>query len=188
MVKNYFTVDVCVKTYVKRFLELNCGNPADLTMLQEINDYFLNKLKHPSKQRDTCIVAPSDDDTIQIRISEDTFYRYGWEMTRTNQRQFSHHIEINIKFMWRNFIAVNTSMGIPVAKCIREFQNNSGLTEEYLKYDTIKKDYDRNVKVVKGHVIQSFREEINKILLDGLSELGTISKSYKYELNHEVRY
>jgi len=192
MIKNYFTVDIAVKRYVKRYLELNCGMPADLSHLPKINDFFLNKLKHPSRQREgcasQCAASLSEDDFIQIKISEDVFYRHGWEMTKTNQRQFNMMVEREIKFLWRNFIATNTSIGVPVARCIREFQYQFNLGEDFLKYDTIKKDYDRNGKVIKGVVILSFRSEINRILLDGMADLGTISKSYKNECNKQACY
>lgn len=178
-----FTVQIPVKKYIRTYLVNNCGNPADLAQLPEIHDLFLNFLKYPKFHRDThskCNYA----DSIEIVISQDAFYRYGWELSKTDIVRFNQKCEAMIKFNSRQFIIANAAMGLPVSQCIREFQSTFQFPEDSFTFEAIKKDFDRHGKKTPLKFIRDFRAELNNILLDNLSDLGTISKYFRNEINN----
>jgi hypothetical protein len=180
-----FTVQIPVKSYIRAYLVNNCGDPADLTRLPEIHELLTNCLKYPKFHRDNHSKC-NYSDTIQVIISQDTFYRHGWALSKTDIVRFNQKCEAMVKFNSRQFIIANSAMGLPVSKCIREFQLLFQFTEDCFSYETIKKDFDRHGKKIPFRFIRDFRGELNNILLDNLSTLGTISKSFKNELNHKT--
>jgi hypothetical protein len=180
-----FTVQIPVKKYIKTYIENNCGSPANLSGLPEINDLFLDLLKYPHFNRDKQAKC-SYTSSITIIISSDTFYRHGWQLSKTDIVRFNQKCEAMIKFNSRHFIMANNSLGIPISKCIREFQSLFQFDEDTFTYEAIKKDYDRHGKKIPIKFIRDFKAEFNNLLLDNLSSLGTISNSYKNELNKQT--
>jgi hypothetical protein len=124
-------------------------------------------------------------ETITVIIQSDVFYRHGWEMNKENILDFNRKVEQKAKYLMRQFVSVNSSLGVPVSICIREFQERFGFYEPVWSYESIKKDFDRHGSSPEMKTIKVLRVEINKILLDNLSELGTISKKLKKEFIYE---
>jgi len=77
----------------------------------------------------------------------------------------------------------NNALGVPVSECIRQFQHLYNFSEDSFSYETIKKDFDRHGTKVSIKLLHDFKTELNKILLDNLATLGTISNTYKNERN-----
>lgn len=177
---NHFTIKVPCKKYVKTYLEINCGTPVDLKHLPDLLDEFRRGLDKKPCHRETSELANCED-TVVIIIPPDMFYRYGWELNKENILDFNRKVEKKVKFFMRQYVAVNKSLGIPVANCIREFQEGFGFNEPVWSYESIKKDFDRHGQVPELKIIRELKTELNKILLDNLSDLGTISKKLKKE-------
>ncbi len=180
-----FTIEIPVKSYIKAYIENNCGSPADLSQLPEVNDLFTGCLKQPRFHRDKQTKC-NYSDVIEIIISEDHFYRYGWQLSKTDVVKFNRKCEAFIKFNARQFIVANHSLGLPVSMCIREYINEYNFTEDSLPYETIKKDFDRHGKKLPVKFIRNYRQELKTILLGNLASIGTISKSFKNEQYKEV--
>ena len=75
--------------------------------------------------------------------------------------------------MARIHIAYHQSLGYSVAKCIRDFQETFGFPEDVWGYDSIKKDFDRNGSLVQKRLIGNFRNELSRIFMEILSDIGT---------------
>lgn len=181
-----FTCRIPVKPYIRSYLENNCGSPANLSELPEIQDFFLSLLRFPRFHRDKqskCNYA----DFVDIIISEDVFNRFGWHSSRTDTVRFNQRCEAFIKFNSRQFIMANNALGVPVSECIRQFQHLYNFSEDSFSYETIKKDFDRHGTKARIKFIRDFKTELNKILLDNLSTLGTISNSFKDDANLDVK-
>ena len=108
-----FTCKVPVKSYIKSYLENNCGYPADLSGLPEIHDFFLSSLRRPRFHRDNQSKC-NYTDSIEIIISEDVFNRFGWQLSKTDTVRFNQRCEAFIKCNSRQFIMANNALGIPV--------------------------------------------------------------------------
>jgi hypothetical protein len=177
---DHFTIRIPCKSYVKAYLENNCGTPVDLhhlpVMMEELKRGLIKKQEH-----NECKKVAEYEPFVTVIIPSDYFYRYGWEMNKDNILDFNRKAELHVKFNMRQFILVNRGIGVPVATCIKEFQEKYGFPEPIWSYDSIKKDFDRHGQIVEMKIIKDLRQEMNKILLANLSELGTVSKKFKNE-------
>jgi hypothetical protein len=173
----FFSIQVPVKSYVKKFLEINFGNPVDFSHHTEENAFLQNLLKKPSRRRDYSIKdnGVRYQDVIEINISEDMFYRYGWELTKTNALKFGKFFESRIKLFMRTWIGVETSIGIPLFRSIHNFQDKYNFDEDDWKFEAIKKDFYRNAPKQSIDFYHEIHYKIHKIILDNLYDSGTIS-------------
>jgi hypothetical protein len=179
----HFTIKIPCKKYVKAYLEINCGDPVDLRHLPDLMEEFRRGLDKKPCHRESVETATLRD-MVTIIIPPDMFYRYGWEFNKENILDFNRNAEMKVKFFMRQYISVNKSLGSQVACCIREFQNEFGFGEQVWSYDSIKKDFDRHGSVPELKIIRELKVQLNRILMDNLSELGTISKKLKKELKY----
>lgn len=175
MSSQHFTIKVPCKKYVKAFLETNCGSPVDLRLMPDLQKKFIQCLSRKPQHRENSEVATYSE-MATIIIPSDIFYRHGWEMNRENVLTFNKEVEVLVKFVMRQYIGIASALGNPVSNSIREFQERFGFDESDWSYDSIKKDFDRHGKKVSLNTTRNLKEEIHKIFLDNLSELGTISK------------
>lgn len=182
---NDFDIQVAVKPYVRQYLINNCGNPVDLSHLPRVQDLFRKLLRRPLLRFES-LPMPVDSCYVRIVFSKDTFYRYGWEMTRTNMLRFNRVLEQDLKFVMRTYIGSRAALGFTIAQCIRDFQDRFNFPEEIWSYEAIKKDIMRNTEEKRRNDVINFLEEmdqkIHRIFLENLSGTGTISKRYKNEL------
>jgi len=172
---NKFTITVPVKAYVKRFIEINYGLPADLTNDKKALYEFRKLLRKPNTRWDykhpDIVVNYTRE--IEIYISEDDFYRYGWELTKTNTVAFGKYFEGNAKFFMRTTVGIYLGMGLPLNVSINKFQDRFGFDEDTWCYQTIKKDFYRQGN---RHTIDFNKEIFNKLeklFLENLYNLGT---------------
>lgn len=179
--QEHFTIKIHCKRYVKEYLETNCGTPADLRHLPDLMQEFRGCLAKKPAHRENVKVAKWPD-TVTVIIPPDYFYRYGWELNRENELDFNRKVEKKIKYMMRQYIGFNHALSVPVSSCIREFQERFGFYEPIWSFEAIRKDFDRNGRTIELNTIRALRAEMNKILLDNLSELGTISKKLVKEM------
>lgn len=176
-----FVVTVPVKPYVKRFIEINFGSPANFTTNVEENKFFLSLLRKPDTSRDKQYPEQlfNYTATIEIVISQHDFYRYGWELTRTDVVAFGKHFEEKTKFMMRSFVGVYVAAGMPIFKSINLFQERFLFDDTHWDYQSIKKDFYRNGTNAKIDFGNEIFSKIDEILLRNLYTLGTISKTAK---------
>jgi hypothetical protein len=113
---------------------------------------------------------------VEVVISEHDFYRYGWELTKTNTIAFGRYYEERAKAMMRTYIGVNISLGVPINKSILKFQDRFVFDEEVWHYEAIKKDIYRNGKVELIDFNDEIFKKIEKIVLRNLYDLGTLSQ------------
>ncbi len=184
-VQKKFTVSIPVKPYIKRFLEINYGFPVDFTYHAYHNKHFRQLLSHKVTHNDKKI---SDNfctytEIVEVLICEKDFYRYGWELTKTNTVAFGSFYEDRVKFMMRHHVGTFVGLGLPINKSISKFQNNFGFTEDIWQYQSIKKDFYRNGSSCIIDYDCDIFNKMQNILLRNLYDLGTISQQTK--LHHE---
>ena len=173
-----FTVSIPVKPYVKRFLEINYGTPVDFTQNTQGNKFFQSLLRKPNtcddkKYPDTICTYT---EVVEILISEHDFYRYGWELTKTNTVAFGKYFEDKAKAMMRSIIGVNIGLGIPINKSIERFQKRFRFDEDVWHYEAIKKDFYRHGQIELVDFEDEIFIKIEKIIVRNLYDLGTVSK------------
>jgi len=172
-----YVVSLPVKPYVKRFLELNYGIPVDLATDKKLLNYFRRCLTKPQITYDNTRFAKFSmfyTETVNILISEADFYKYGWELSKTDIVGFGREIESNTKFFMKNIISCYSShMELSRAICL--FQEKYGFTEDIWSYQSIKKEFQRNGLKIKIDFSTEITEKIEKIFLLNLYKKGTVS-------------
>lgn len=184
-----FTVQVPVKPYVKKFIESNYGSPVSFASHQEENYFFLQLLKQPCIRRDvqTNDLLNPYTEILEIFISEDDFYRYGWELTKTNILIFGKFFEHRAKFFMRNIVGIYYGLGLPIYKSIKKFQTTFEFDEDAWKYDSIKKDFYRHGNTRNIDFDNEIFHKIENIILDNLYDAGTISHHLKKQHERDFK-
>ena len=180
---NKFTLSISVKPYVKRYLEINYGSPLDLASNPASHEKFTYLLKNPNSYQDCKIsnYVSYYTETVDVMISEHDFYRYGWELTKTNTVAFNVYFERQVKMFMRLIVGTQIGLGMSINKSITYFQKKFSFPEDVWPYDSIYKDFYRN-----GYSeIVDFDNEIfnkfHKIIMRNLSDFRTLSK-------HAIQY
>jgi len=174
-----YTVSLPVKPYVKRFLELNYGEPVDFTGDVKLYNKFRRFLIKPSVRYDKNRCTKESTlyvNTVDVIISEDDFYRYGWELSKTDIIAFGREIQSNAKFFMKNIVSFYASH-MELSRAITLFQDKYGFTEDIWSYQSIKKEFQRNGLKMKIEFSKEITEKIEKIILVNLYKKGTISQN-----------
>jgi hypothetical protein len=176
-----FTVQVSTKPYVKQYIENNCGSPANLSKAPDIKKYFDALMKIQCRRKEASIKDDSAlySETLTIVISQDQFYRHGWELTKTDTIAFNRFIENNIKIMMRMYIGSGYLLHIPLKSLILSFQDDFGFDETIWSYESIKKDFYRS----GSHYVIDTDKKINKLFMEQVSLIRT--KQTRKILSHE---
>jgi len=185
--KNHFIVSVPVKPYVKKYIVNLFGDPANFVHHSDEYQLVQHCLTSPSIRYDSKIDPQMAvyTDTIRILVSQDIFYRYGWEFTRTDIRKFGKHFERKIKFLMKSYVSIHVGAGEPIKDAIQRFQQKFELEEYFWSYESIKKDYYRNKPDYPFDFFPNIIEQLDNLFLAHLSPARdkSTSKKPKYEIN-----
>lgn len=169
-----FNINIPCKSYTKRYLELNYGEPVDFTRDNTIYPSFRDKLKRQSTRHDNAYsMLAKYNTTVDVKITEDDFYTYGWELTPTEIVRFNKDIEGRSKLFMYLIVSTRISFGMNVTDAVRYFQERFGFSEEIWPVESIVKDCQRNLTVHKNEVIDNVSDLIEKIIIEKLSVYGT---------------
>lgn len=182
-----FTLLLPTKPYVHQFLTQNYGNPADISADPRLQNYLRRCLRKPSRRRHanySMLKLAKYSCESRILISSDDFYRYGWELTRTDSISFNRELENRAKFFMRNMVSLYVSF-MNLKDAILLFQENFNYPEDTWSYDSIRKDFDRHGSFPATSFAAHLIEKTESIFLGNLSDLGTICPQFKK--NYEKR-
>ena len=166
-----FVVTIPVKPYVKRFIELNYGSPADFTKCPELQKEVHRCLRKPVTEYDRQFENKLTTYTqnLEIVISQDNFYRYGWEFSKSDIVSFGKIFEYRIKSQMHLTVTVYRGLGLSTKKSILKFQEYFSMEEEYWKYESIVKEYYRKKQDVEIDFFGEIIEKINHLFMSTLS-------------------
>lgn len=171
-----FTITLPTKPYVKRFLELNYGNPVDFTKDRMLYPILRKKLEKKSHRHDKYYSRMNQiryTDEVVLTITQDDFYRYGWELSLTDTIAFNKEMETRAKMFMYMIVSPRLGFGMDLTSAIRYFQTRYLFPEEVWPLDSIEKDCRRNLTITKNELIENISELIDKITMAKLSEKGT---------------
>lgn len=177
-----FSIHVPCKPYAKHFLELNYGSPVDFSKDKTLYNEFRHNLERNMKHNDNYynkLKMSKYSETVEIRISETDFYRYGWELSKTEMLNFNAIVESRAKTFMYIIVSTRLALGQNLTDCISYFQDRFGFTEEVWPLESIKKDCQRNLTVSKNEILDSISEMIDKITMAKLYDKRTISHKCK---------
>jgi len=176
---NQFNIVIPVKPYVKRFIELNYGDPVyfhpDKDDYEKLRSCLKDSRKTDSRFPPRTCTYSSE---ITVLLSERDFYRYGWEMSHTNVIKFNAIFESRAKYLMRSMVGIYHGLGLPINVSITKFQDRFYFDENIWPYDSIRKDFYRNGNNYKVDFDNEIFIKIEKIVLTNLSGCGTITPSF----------
>lgn len=166
-----FVVTIPVKPYVKRFVELNYGLPADFTNFPDLYKEVQIRLRKPETQYDRKLETKlcTYSETLEIVISQDLFYRHGWEFSRTDIVSFGKIFENTLKSKMHTAVTVYRGIGVSTKDSILRFQDNYRMEEEYWPFDSIKKEYSRKRPDIELDFFTEIISQIDHLLMLALS-------------------
>jgi hypothetical protein len=128
-------------------MELNFGNPAELSGNKLLYDLFINKLKRKVYRYDSTDYAllKKYTDSINIKIGRDSFYRYGWELSKTDTVAFNTTIEYLAKRFMYGAVVTSKAAGHSLSKSIDLFQEKYDFPESVWPKESIYRDCTRNL-------------------------------------------
>jgi len=175
-----FYVPISVKPYVKRFIENNYGDPVDFRRFPREFEMFKRMLKKPCKRFEKHYKEKLSDRyaVIDVIITDNDFYRYGWQISNTDNVSFGKYFERNAKYVMRTFVGLYVSFGTPIDKAIEMFQEKFNIPEECWAFETIKKDFYRVRLNHDFNISQYAFENMTKIIGVNLTSAGVITKEY----------
>ena len=192
-----FLVNFPCKPYVKRFLEINYGDSGSIGGNSSIDiskDKFLyaefqQKLKNKSFRYDvrySNLALDRYSEEINIKITQDDFYRYGWELTKTDIIYLNSVFEGRCKLLMYAVVGSCLAMGMTLVSSIDYFQEKYFFSEDIWQRESIYKDCQRNLQMDKNEMHVNISKIIDKIILVKLSANRTISRKGKiaYENNN----
>jgi hypothetical protein len=167
---------------------MNYGYPVRFTEDPDSNKFLQELLYKPNNHRDKqypdnfCTYT----EEVEVIISEHDFYKYGFELTKTDTVAFGKRYEERAKILMRNVVGIYNSLGVPLKNSINKFQDRFGFDEDIWSYQTIKKDFYRNGTIDVVDFDNEIFQKIERIILRNMYNLGTISKSMikQYENNN----
>ncbi|MDD3194388.1 MAG: hypothetical protein PHU68_01130 [Paludibacter sp.] len=177
-----FSIIIPCKTYSKRFLELNYGNPVDFTKDKTIYPEFRKKLQRQNnryeKRYQDCSFSRYID-SIEVKITRDDFYRFGWELTKTDLVSFNREIESRAKIFMYVIVSTRMAFGMSMTDSIAYFQDAYDFPEDIWAKESIVKDCQRNLSVTKNEILNNISSLIDKLSLAKLSVNETISHNFR---------
>ena len=192
-----FLVKIPCKPYVKRFLEINFGDPehlnsrkaVDISKDKALYAEFRSKLEKKSYRHELLFntyAFKRYSDEIDIKISQDDFYRYGWELSKTDIVYLNQVFEGRAKILMYTIVGARVALGISLTDSIDYFQDKFLFPEDIWPKESIYKDCQRNLDIEKNSISQNISELIDKITLETLSRNRTILRKAKfiYESNN----
>ena len=175
-----FRVILPCKPYVKRFIEQNFGNPADLSKDKDLYNEFRSRLKKQSVKYDhRYINSERYSEEIEIRITQDDFYNFGWELSKTEIVTLNRKFEARAKTFLYTIVGVKHAMGVSLWDSIEYFQEKYDYPEAIWPKESIYKDCQRNLKIKKNVLSDNISSIIDNICLVKLSANRTISPQVK---------
>jgi len=162
-----FQVKIPCKPYVRRFVELTYGCPADISKDKDLYKYFRSKIhKKTFKYEKRYQLLKKYPAEIIIKISMDDFYRYGWDFSSTDIIDINIVLEQKAKNLLYKVVGIRCSFGNSLSDSIALFQKEYGFTEDVWSFDSIYKDCQRNLKVYKGDMDELVSKYINNVKTD----------------------
>ena len=176
-----FVIKVPVKTYVKRFLEINYGEPINFSENTKSHQFFKSLLQKTNTGFNKHTeFKPFYPMVVEVEISEHDFEHFGWDFPFTGVVSFNRYFEKQAKMLMRNIIGVNVSLGMPIKTAIENFQFRFKFDEDVWKAESIKKDFYRYGKLDAVDFNNEIFKKIERIVLQNLYDKRTVSLKLFY--------
>lgn len=191
--KDRYVVWIYVKPYVRKYLLQNFRvfdsrwkELVNLSSDRELSTYVDISLKKPSHRYDNRVEGKMKRCRIALEISKDSFYRYGWALSPTDENRLNKLLEYRCQVIAKTFLSTQYMWTGNLADAIRLMYRTYGWTSEDWDEDTIRKMWFRDKNLPKISVCDEIFKKKTRFLLEQMSNLGTITLQGKKEYENNL--
>lgn len=159
VMRNYLTIRLPVSSYIKKFLVAVYGDAYRVSVTDDFGILILNILQKKSIYYKYNRKNDDRNTNFSIHISFSNFEKYGCVISEQQLYQINKSLDSNFRTtMYRNAIINFHSFGVQYKKSILAYLNSYGITEEEMKYTSVRKDFNRKKGAIesklrlKGHI------------------------------------
>lgn len=179
--KEVYCIPIRCKKYTQRYLMRNFGNPVkghpylvDIRSDDELREFLNRAIKNPENNRNKWLQSfegKKRDCIIELRISSDTFNRYGWELSITDEVHLNSILEARCKKQLLDFLKLQYALHEDLHDAIDEFYRKYGYSERTWPSGSITKIWTRSKSKLD---LLSFKTEFNELFTKIF--MGNLSK------------
>jgi len=159
-----FTITIPCKPYVKRFVDLTFGNPAEISKDKELYQFFRAKLQKKSFKYDRRYASfHKYTNEFTVKISVDDFYRHGWDFSATDIISINMMLERKTKALLYRVVGFYSAFGYSLTESIAYFQKEYAFTEAIWPFESIYKDCQRNLAIQRTEVLELLTKIIKRV-------------------------
>jgi hypothetical protein len=175
-----FIAIIPVKPYVKRFLENNYGDPVDFKNYPSDNLRLKRMLTKPCFSKDYCYPDNFSKLSIYVSvvISSADYYRYGWQLSKTDIVSFNKYYETQAKIFMRMIVGNYIAFGTPRNKAIFKFQSTYNMNEDVWPFESIVKDLSRFKSFYELDFKNFAYDHLEKLITSTLIDSHTLAPNF----------
>ena len=188
-----YVIWISTRPYIEKYLlhnfrvvDSNWTNLVNLSEDRELSAFISTRLSKPEHRYDKKEKMKRDHNSrVAIEISKDSFYRYGWALSPSDEIDLNRALDIRCKTICMTFLAATYQYIGNLNECIRRFYQTFSITEDDWSSETIRKMWQREKRIGKICVNDLNFVKNTQFILENLSLNGTISENGKkaYENN-----
>ena len=145
-------IEIPVKLYIKRYLNVKYGEPARLTRKELEGSFLYELIEDPRQERDKEV--GSFGHALTVQLPDRVLMRKGYYLTPTQVSNFNSFMERFIKVEMRSHIdmILRKQPDTEIRHAIYDYQQLYELSDDFFPFDSIKKDYYRYRVRSKGEI------------------------------------
>ncbi len=136
-------IEIPVKLYIKRYLEIKYGSPAVLTRKELEGSFLYEIIEDPRNERNS--ETGVFNHILVAQLPDRVLLRKGFYLTPTQVSNFNNWMSKFIKMEMRKHVdlLLRANPSIEIRAAIYDYQKQYQLHDDFFPFDSIKKDYYR---------------------------------------------
>lgn len=162
-----FNIKIPCKSYSKHYLEMKYDDPVNLIKDKVLYRQLVlsfHKKSNKYRKRYEALAFSNYNESVTIVIKRNDFYRYGWDLTRTEIVEFNQAVEMRAKEFMRSYIGSRVAVGYNWTDAINDFQTEYGFTEDIWTFEAIRKECQRNLNIDRGELFKNLLINFNIVI------------------------
>ncbi len=145
-------IEIPVKLYIKRYLNVKYGKPAQLTRKEMEGRFLYELIEDPRQDRDKEV--GTFNHTLTVLLPDRVLMKKGHYLTPTQISNFNSFMKLFIRNEMRSHIdlILRKQPQTEIKDAIYDYQQHYKLFDDFFPFDSIKKDYYRYRKSNNGQL------------------------------------
>jgi len=142
-IKGYVPVDIPTKKYLKAYIQLTLGEKPVISQSSHIGSKLVDLMQSKRNHRMSRYQPQHYPETIRVYLNKYAFKNKGCNINHTNIIAWNCYLESYVKEHIRFLLDTYLELTMSLEASIEIMRDKTGLDENVLTYDQVKKDYYR---------------------------------------------